>query len=270
LEDVQRYFQAMYFPANISFVITGDFKPDSLLDKWGELYKPTAPNRTLAVPPVPEAKYRPGVYLLPRNINQSSIYFGLQACTKDSPDLPRIHLLNHMVGGSSFASRFTQQIRDREGLAYRVDSLFDTDVLGRAAFIARCRTKTESTERALDAMLWILGLFRDGKIGEAEFLTGRSGLKNGFVKRFATVEDLLRNFLMLNILDRPRSYLADYQDRVQAITAAELQETARTYLDPAKMTFVIVGDVRPLEKDLKKFGTIYRLDENEAKAKENP
>jgi zinc protease len=268
LEDVSRYFQERYFPANAAVVVTGDFKAGDLLEKWGEFYRPTAPNREAPVPPVPEAKYRPGVYLLHKNINQSSIYFGLQAGTKDSPDLHRVHLLNHMVGGSSFASRFTQQVRDREGLAYRVDSLFDTDVLGRSAFIARCRTKTESTVRATDAMLWILGLFRDGKIPEGEFESGRSGLENGFVKRFATVGDLLKNFLMLNLLDRPRSYLADYQARVRAITPGELQETARLYLDPAKMTFVFVGNVRPLEDELKKFGPVYHLGEPEAKPKD--
>lgn len=268
LEDVSRYFQERYFPANAAVVVTGDFKADSLLEKWGELYRPTAPNREAPVPPVSEAKYRPGVYLLHKNINQSSIYFGLQAGTKDSPDQHRVHLLNHMVGGSSFASRFTQQVRDREGLAYRVDSLFDTDVLGRSAFIARCRTKTESTVRATDAMLWILGLFRDGKISAGEFEAGRAGLENGFVKRFATVGDLLKNFLMLDLLDRPRSYLQDYQARVRAITPRELQETARLYLDPAKMTFVFVGNVRPLEDELKKFGPVYHLGDTEAKPKD--
>jgi len=165
------------------------------------------------------------------------------------------------VGGSSFASRFTQQVRDREGLAYRVDSIFDTDVLGRPAFIARCRTKTDTTVRALDAMLWIIGLFRDGKIGETEFEAGVSGLKNGFVKRFATVEDVLANFLMLTILNRPRSYLEEYQSHAGAITRLQLQETARKYLNPDRMTFVVVGNVREIEDGLKKFGTIYRLNE---------
>ena len=128
--------------------------------------------------------------------------------------------------------------------------------------------KTESTVRATDAMLWILGLFRDGKIPEGEFEAGRSGLELGFVKRFATVEELLKNFLMLNLLDRPRSYLEDYQARVRAITPGELQETARQYLDPAKMTFVFVGNVRPLEDELKKFGPVYHLTDTEAKPKD--
>jgi len=261
LTEVQRYFVSCYGPTGLALIVTGDFDASRVLKKWEEFYTGHPPARELTMPSVPERHDRPGVFLLQKNINQSSIYFGCQSVAEDLSDIHRVHLLNHMVGGSSFASRFTQQVRDREGLAYRVDSIFDTDVLGRSAFVARCRTKTDTTIRALDAMLWIIGLFRDGKIGETEFMAGVSGLKNGFVKRFATVEDVLANFLMLNILNRPCSYLEDYQARAGSITRTQLQETARKYLDPARMTFVVVGDVREIESGLKKFGTIYRLNE---------
>lgn len=261
LDAVTKFFQEYYFPANVFVVVTGDFKEKSLLAWWEEEYKPSSPNRELKLPPPAEPRPRPGVFLLQKPINQSSIYFGLQAAPAGTPDVYLIQLLNHMVGGSSFASRFTQQVRDREGLAYRVDSLFETDVLGPATFIARCRTKTESTVRALDAMLWILGMFRDGQIPDSEFQAGRAGLKNGFVKRFTTLEDVLYNFLMLEILGRPRAYLETYQDKVQSITADQLRQAAVKYFDPARMTFVIVGDTRSAEQEYKKFGQIFHLNE---------
>jgi zinc protease len=262
LAEVERYFRNFYGPANIALIVTGDFDAKRVLKKWEAHYEGHPASREVPTPDVPEPQERPGVFLLHKNINQSSIYFGCQSVARDLTDIHRIHLLNHMVGGSSFASRFTQQVRDREGLAYRVDSLFDTDVLGRATFVARCRTKTDTTVRALDAMLWIIGLFRDGRIGATEFEAGVAGLRNGFVKRFATTEDVLANFLMLSILGRPRSYLEEYQTRAGGITPAQLQETARNYLDPARMTYVVVGDVRQIEADLKKFGTIYHLSDS--------
>lgn len=178
-----------------------------------------------------------------------------------SPDLLPIQLLNHMVGGSSFASKFTQQVRDKEGLAYRVDSLFDTETLGRCAFIARCRTRPETTVRALDAMLWILDGFREGRITEPDFQSGRSGLRTGFVKRFGSARDVLGVFALADLLGLPGNFFETYQNRVQAITQAELQAAARHYLDPAHMTFVLVGNVRPLEDQLRKFGPIFYLEE---------
>lgn len=259
LEEVVEFHKRFYFPQNIWVVVTGDFKKSDLLGKWSDFYHSAPPKRDLLIPAVPEPRFRPGVFLVQKNINQSSIYFGLQASTKADPDIHRIHLLNHMVGGSSFASRFTQQVRDREGLAYRVDSLMDTELLARGAFVARCRTKTESTERAIDAMQWCLDLFREAKFTDTEFQAGKSGLKNGFVKGFATVADVLTNFLMLRILDRPRQYLEEYQDRVETITHDQLQETARRLLDRSRMTYVIVGNVRSIESALKKFGEVTYL-----------
>jgi len=256
LEEVVDFHQRFYFPQNIWVVVTGDFKKNDLLSKWSTHYHSAPPKRDLAIPEPPEPSFRPGVFLVQKNINQSSIYFGLQASTKSDPEIHRIHLLNHMVGGSSFASRFTQQVRDREGLAYRVDSLLDTELLARSAFVARCRTKTESTERAIDAMQWCLDLFREGKFTDTEFQAGKSGVITGFGKHFATVQDGLSNFLMLRILDRPRQYLEQYQDQVEDITPGQLQETARRLLDRSRMTYVIVGNVRAIEGALKKFGEI--------------
>lgn len=257
LEDVRDFFRRHYFPANLTLVITGDFQTDNLLSAWERFYRDPPANGKLETPPVPSPEYHPGVYLVQRNINQSSIYFGRQEVAADTPEVLRIQLLNHMLGGSSFASRFTQEIRDKEGLAYRVDSIFETDRLGRGAFIARCRTKTRSTIRALDAMLWIISLFRDGRIPHQEFLVGRDGLRNGFVKRFDTLQNILRNELMLELLGRPPGFLADYRSGVAAITPEELQSIARKTLDPARMTYVVVGNVAAMADQFRKYGQVH-------------
>jgi len=259
LDQVADYFDRFYFPQNIFVLVTGDFDEESLVKEWEKHYQEYPENKEYKKPVVVEPVYRPGVYLLHKDINQTSIYFGMQGVGADTPDIYGIHLLNHMVGGSSFASRFTQEVRDKEGLAYRVGSIFETDLMGRGAFIARCRTKTRSTVRALDAMLWILELFRENRISKHEFEVGRDGLKNGFVKQFATVEDVLKNFLTLDFLGRPQSYLSGYQEEVQSVSQQQLTKMARKYLDPSKMAFVVVGNVHSMEDKLKKFGKIYHL-----------
>lgn len=264
LEDVRRYFRQTFVPQNIYLVLTGDFNEDELVKVWNTHYREHPRRDNPPLPAVAGETVRPGVFLLQKDINQTSIYFGMPGVTPDAGDLHAIHLLNHMVGGSSFASRFTQEVRDKEGLAYRVGSTFDTHLLGRGAFIARCRTKTASTVRALDAMLWILELFRENRISTTEFEIGRDGLKNGFVKRFATVEDLLANFLMLDILGRSPSFLAEYQSRVQAVNQAELTRIARKYLHPEHMTFMLVGNVLPLKEELRKFGEIHLVSDSDA------
>ncbi len=256
LADVQKFHADLYGPANLRVAVSGDCREKAFLDLWERHYGRPPAGRPVAVPAPPPPKCVPGVYLVTRNINQSSIYFGslLPAGVRD--DVPLLNLLNHVTGGGDFASRFTQQVRDKEGLAYRVDSLLDLNVLSYPAYIARCRTKTSSTERAVDALLWILGLFREERFTEGEFLAGKSALRTGLVRQFTSQQEVLKTYLTMDLLGRPPSFVADYPARVQAITPEQLAQMAGKCFDPARLVFVVVGQSGDLEKGLKKFGPV--------------
>ena len=52
----------------------------------------------------------------------------------------------------------------------------------------------------------------------------------------------------------PDDYLEIYRDKVRAMTPADLQATARKYLDSAYMQIIIVGDRRQIEEQSRLFG----------------
>ena len=256
LPDVQKFHADMYGPANLRVAVSGDCREKAFLDLWERYYLHPPANRPLTVPAPPPPKCVPGVYLVPRNVNQSSIYFGSLLPEGVRAEIPLLNLMNHMTGGGDFASRFTQQVRDKEGLAYRVDSLLDLNVLSYPAYIARCRTKTSSTERAVDALRWILDLFREGRFTENEFLAGKSALRTGLVRQFTSEQELLKMYLTMDLLGRPPSFVADYPAQVQAITPEQLAKISEKCFDPARLVYVVVGQADALEKGLKKFGPV--------------
>src|SRR5262249_41315934 len=53
-----------------------------------------------------------------------------------------------------------------------------------------------------------------------------------------------------------RDYLVNYIDRVNAITAADVQRAAKTYLKPQTNTIVVVGPAKSYETELKKIGSV--------------
>ncbi|MBP7865260.1 MAG: insulinase family protein [Acidobacteria bacterium] len=259
LEDVKKFYTDWYCPANIAIAVTGDFKEKDFLALWDQYYQGAPPNRELIIPRPPRPSPVPGVYLVQRNVNQSSIYFGVLLPEEVRPEIPLLNLVNHVTGGGDFASRFTQQVRDREGLAYRVDSLLNTDFLGNFAYVARCRTKTESTERAIDAMLWILDIFRQGKFTDGEFQAGKSALRTSVARKFTSVMELLKVFMTLDLLGRPYAFIDEYPAKVMAITPEQLKEMAVKCFDVSRMVYVVVGDVKEMDK-LKKLGPVTRLE----------
>ncbi len=54
----------------------------------------------------------------------------------------------------------------------------------------------------------------------------------------------------------PADWLRTYVQRVEAVTPADVTRIARKYLDPSRMTLVVVGDRKVIEDSLKQFGPV--------------
>ena len=72
----------------------------------------------------------------------------------------------------------------------------------------------------------------------------------GFVLRNSTRLGIIRQ---LNFLDKHQlgdDYLRDFAQRVWAVKPADVQRIASTYLDPKKMSIVVVGDRKVVDAQL--------------------
>jgi zinc protease len=72
----------------------------------------------------------------------------------------------------------------------------------------------------------------------------------GFPAEFQTVGEIAGKLEEMVIYDLPDAYFSDYIGRVLAVTKADVQRVARTYLDPATMSVVLVGDRASIEKNV--------------------
>lgn len=53
---------------------------------------------------------------------------------------------------------------------------------------------------------------------------------------------------MIEIFKLPDDYLATYADKVKAVSAGDVQRVANQYLEPGKMTIVLAGDRKEVDK----------------------
>ena len=49
----------------------------------------------------------------------------------------------------------------------------------------------------------------------------------------------------------PDNYYAEYVTRIQAVTAADVQKAAATYIQPGKFAVVVVGDQKTIEPGIR-------------------
>jgi zinc protease len=171
----------------------------------------------------------------------------------DEKDVP-LQVANYILGGSGFTSRLMREIRSNRGLAYFVDSVaqpFD----GRGLFEVIGGTRPDSVKEFLQQMFGILNDYAkdgptDGEVAEAQ----RSMIEE-FAYNFESVFSLSGYKGSLDFHGYPADYLANYRDRIKAVTRDQAAAAAKKVLDQKKWVLVICGP-KDLQKDLETFGTV--------------
>jgi predicted Zn-dependent peptidase len=116
------------------------------------------------------------------------------------------------------------------------------------ASVIRGSVKAEATGAALRDLLAELARMRDEPVPADELQEARDGIVLGLPAGFASVEEIAGHLGELAVHQLPDDYWNGFAQAVEKVTAADVQRAARRYLDPRRMTLVVVGasgTVRP-------------------------
>ena len=198
---------------------------------------------------------RPRIVLIDRpNSPQSVIYAGrVLALTGRTPDLEALDLANEVLG-SGFLSRLNLDLREDKGWSYGVSSTVRSPV-GPRSFAVAAPVQADKTGDSIRLLLADIKAFPAQKPVNPEEL-GRvtDGNIRGLPNRFETNAQVLGAIVQNDRLGRPDDYYATLPSRYQAIGARALDDAARTWLQGEGLTFVVVGDRKAVEAQLKGLG----------------
>ena len=82
----------------------------------------------------------------------------------------------------------------------------------------------------------------DEPVSDKELQLAKQSLINSFVFAFTDSHSVISRKVRLDFYDYPNDYLETYQDKVAAVTIADVQRVARNYLHPGLLQIVLVGD----------------------------
>ena len=249
-------------PNNAYMAVVGDFESKTMLEQLRSTFGGWEPGEQLEpVEMVTEMTPKPGVYLVDRPVNQSSIAIGHLGVDRDNPDRFAISLMNSVLGGGSFSSRVTERVRSDEGLAYSAGTRFDTSGREIGLFQASVQTKTETSAQAIASIIdEVRKIQAGGTISKNEFETARESVLYSYVFRF---EDLSRNVSRLmryEMEGRPTDIDRQEFDGYRKATPSDLEAAAAKYLRPEDLTIFVVGEADKIEESLQQFGPVTRIE----------
>jgi predicted Zn-dependent peptidase len=249
---VAEFYRTYYRPNGVRILVVGDVTlaearrlVAARFGGWERGDVPAFPSP--AAPPPAAAR---AVYLIDKpGAAQSVVRIGHAGPVRTTPDWFALEVLNTIVGGA-FTSRLNQNLRETHGYTYGAFSQFAPRRLS-GAFVALASVVTAKTDSSLIEFLKELRRIRDETVAPPELAKAKAYLTLGLPGDFETTGGAAARFRELLSFGLPLDYYDHYVDRINAITAADVQRVARQYIDPDHFDIVVVGDKSQIESGIK-------------------
>jgi zinc protease len=196
----------------------------------------------------------PRLHIVPRpKAPQSEVRIGQVSAARDTPDYHALVVANTILGGQ-FISRINLNLREDKGLTYGARTAFEFRRLS-GPFVLQAGVQTSGTARAIEeSIAEIAGIRGVRPVTDAELALGIAALTRGYARNFETADQFGRAALQLALYDLPDDYFAQFVTRVEQVTNEDVSRVMTRYLDPARLTTLVVGDVDAIGPDLARLG----------------
>ena len=259
LEEVAAFHAGLFEPSCSTLVVSGAMSHRELLAAaeaafggWTAVASTMQRQAPADIEPAqhPEAR----LAIVPRDgAAQSELRIGHLSARRNTPDYSALLVMNAALGGQ-FVSRVNLKLREEKGYTYGARTGFDWR-RGLAPFSLQASVHTASTADAVRDSLHEIEAIRGPRpLTEDELSLAKASLTKAYPRNFETVQQVARSVAQLALYGLPDTYFEDFVRKVHAVTGDEVTRVASRYLDPARVTTLIVGDHSAIAESLDSLG----------------
>ena len=208
--------------------------------------------------PDPEILREAGVFLIPKEVNQSTVVMAHPSGVRReaSPEYFASRIAHLLLGGGSFASRLMSRVRSEAGFAYSVSSTWTTPVRNEGIVGAVTRTGGETTVAATRLILEVMRELRDEPPSEEEVRRLVDEMVNGLVFDFETAATVVSRQMSYLAQGLPEDWLGVFLRGIREVRPESIRAIFREHLHPSEMTILIVGNPALFDAPLETLGRV--------------
>ncbi len=232
-------------PENLILGAVGDVDWETLEPLLEEMMAGWPPcSGPLPEPRKPEMRQGPGVFLIPRDLPQSTVILGQAGGVSQgsSQEYYASRIGNSILGASGFSSRLMSRIRTERGWAYSASSVWTTPSRREGLVGAVTQTKSETTIAAVRLILDTMEELRNVPPTEAEVDGAISRIVNGFVFNFQDLAQIVSREMYYLSQGLQADWLEKYLEGIQRVSPQDVLEVFQAHVDPEEMIILILGD----------------------------
>ena len=249
--DLQRFWQQHYVPNNAALIVSGDITESELKAlaeaKFGAWKAGEVAPSVTALPATSKARLilvdKPGA-------PQTALRLSTIAVDRKTPDYAPLQVMNAALGGL-FTSRLNTNLREEKGYTYGVRSQFQyRSAPGPFAIAASVRT--DVTGPAVSETLKEIRAMIARPLSSKELSNARNSQVLSLPGQFDTNASISASMANTYVYNLGLDYYTTLPQRFASVTDKQVQQAARKYLQPEKLTIIGVGDQAKIAPQLSK------------------
>ncbi len=231
-QDVLTYHRRMYVPQNMVFCIVGDVDVSAVLQQTAEAFGGWASGRKpdLALPDVPPIAGVRRVIRPHKALTQTMEMLSFRTIPLIHEDLYALDVLSYVLTQGR-ASRLVQEIQRQQKLVTSISSSSWTPPWGAGMFTVQFRAEADKADAAEQAVIRQLRQILAESIEDNELTRAKRQKVADYVYSQQTVESVSRTLCSDYLATGDVTFSRSYADRIQAVTAEQVQAVAKKYFD---------------------------------------
>lgn len=252
--DLREKYDLVFRPNNASVIVVGDVTLEditntieSVLAGWKQNEIPS-----IELPVVPDHE-QSLIYLVDHpGAVQSQIRVGHRGIERTHKDYFPIRVMNQILGGQ-FTSRLNLNLREEKGYTYGTASMWEMYKYG-GHFMTSGAFQGEFTDKSVAEIMKELHRIRDDGVTEEELEAAKDGLIRSLPRQFETPAQIASKIGSVALYRLQQNYFQMYIEQIRSVSIDEVNQAARSYIYPSKVTIAIVGDVGRIKAPLVNLG----------------
>lgn len=252
VDDLRAFVKTRFARDRLLVSASGDITPADLgktLDRiFGGL--PQTTGLDVKLPKVaPPAKGQ--TIRVEKDLPQTVVYMAQRGMMRQDPDWYTMTVDDYIFGSGSFASRLTNEVREKRGLTYGVGTSLAPYDYG-ALMFASVSTRADQAQTSIDVIRdeWIK--MRDAGPTQKELDDAKRYLTGAWPLRFTTNGSIAEILLSVQRDNLGLDYIDKRNSLIEKVTLEDAKRVAKAIYDPAGLTVVVVGQSPPAAKPAKR------------------
>ena len=255
LDDIKKIYAKYITPSHGFLTFVGDIKPEHAKELAEKAFGTWKGNSISLINPADVKnpnKTEIDLVDVPNAVQSEITVTNLVRIPLNSPDYFPVLLANNILGGNADARLF-MNLREKHGYTYGAYSGVGSGRF-QTAFTASASVRNEKVDSAVLEILNEINNIRSAKVSDEELKNAKAVYNGNFALGLedpARTASFARNII---INDLPKDFYKTYLQRINAVTAEDVQRVAQKYFNHANTRIVVVGKGATVKPGLSKLG----------------